>query len=66
MVKVVMVFALKDSVTLEFEDINKACQAMQILSDSVVDGCAFTVSFPKEKPVKSRFEIPKYSEIPFE
>ena len=53
MVKVVMVSVSKDPVTLEFVDIYDACRVMKDLSDSVVGGCAFTVSFPNEEPVKS-------------
>ena len=64
MVKVIMVAMGKDPITLEFKDIYKACRTMQVLSDSVVGGCAFTVSFQKEEPVRSRFEMPKFTEIP--
>lgn len=62
MVKVVMVTTGKSTnepVVLEFVDIYDACRVMKDLSDSVVGGCAFTVSFPKEELVKSRFEIAK-------
>lgn len=59
MVNVVMVSVNKDPITLEFVDIYDACRVMKDLSDSVVGGCAFKVSFPKEEPVKSRFEIAK-------
>lgn len=58
MVKVVMVTVDK-TVPLEFEDIYKACSAMHTLANSVVGGCAFTVSFEKEEPVKSRFINPE-------
>lgn len=57
MVKAVMVSVGADPVTLEFVDIYDACRVMKDLSDSVVGGCAFTVSFPKEEPEKSRFKI---------
>lgn len=57
MVKVAMVTVNNDPVTLEFVDIYDACRVMKELSDSVVGGCAFTVSFPKEE--KSRFELPE-------
>ena len=59
MVKVVMVSVSKDPVTLEFVDIYDACRVMQDLSDSVVGGCAFTVSFPKEEPVRTANQMPK-------
>jgi hypothetical protein len=49
MVKVVMVTVDKDPVTLEFVDIYNACSVMKDLSDSVVGGCAFTVSFSNEE-----------------
>ena len=59
MVKVVMVTNKGDTVPLEFKDIYGACSSMHTLANSMVDACAFTVSFPKEEPVKSRFaEIP--------
>lgn len=58
MVKVVMVTVDK-TVPLEFDDIYKACSAMHTLSNSVVGGCAFTVTFEKEKKEKSRFINPK-------
>lgn len=58
MVKVAIVTANNDPVTLEFKDIYVAGSAMQILSDSVVGGCAFTVSFEKEESV-SRFDFLK-------
>lgn len=58
MVKVVMVTVDK-TVPLEFEDIYKACSAMHTLANSVVGGCAFTVSFEKEEPEKSRFINPQ-------
>ena len=54
MVKVAMVTVNNDPVTLEFVDIYDACRVMKELSDSVVGGCAFTVSFEKEEP--SRFK----------
>ena len=59
MVKVVMVTVTNDPVTLEFNDIYGACSAMQTLSDSVVGGCAFTVSFEKEEPVRTEIQMPK-------
>lgn len=62
MVKVVMVTMNKEPVTFEFSDINAACGVMKAMSDAVVGGCAFTVSFPKEEPAssmeKSRFIEP--------
>ena len=65
MVKVIMV-TLDKTVPLEFDDIYKACSAMHTLSNCVVGGCAFTVSFEKEKPEKSRFINPDITEVPFE
>ena len=59
MVKVLMVSMGKEHVALEFKDIYGACRVMKDLSDSVVGGCAFTVSFEKEEPVKSRFINPE-------
>jgi hypothetical protein len=59
MVKVVMVTAKNDPVPLEFKDIYGACSAMHTLANSVVGGCAFTVSFEKEEPEKSRFINPQ-------
>ena len=53
MVKVVMVTVKNDPVDFEFNDIFDACHIMKSLSDTVVGGCAFTVSFTKEEP--SRF-----------
>lgn len=61
MVKVIMVAMDNAPVTLEFVDIYDACRVMKDLSDSVVGGCAFTVSFPKEE--KSRFVISEKGEI---
>lgn len=58
MVKVVMV-TIDKTVPLEFEDIYKACSAMHTLANCVVGGCAFTVSFEKEEPEKSRFINPE-------
>lgn len=59
MVKVVMVTASNDPVTLEFVDIYDACRVMKDLSDSVVGGCAFTVSFPQEERLKTEIQRPK-------
>lgn len=59
MVKVVMVSVNKEPVVLEFDDIFVACNTMKTLSDSVVGGCAFTVNFPKEEPVRTASEMPK-------
>lgn len=64
MVKVVMVTAKGDTVPLEFRDIYSACSSMHTLANSVIGGCAFTVSFPKEEEPQSRFEKPKMKEIP--
>ena len=58
MVKVTMVTVDK-TVPLEFNDIYSACSAMHTLANSVVGGCAFTVSFEKEKTEKSRFINPE-------
>ena len=59
MVKVVVVTAKNEPVTLEFDDIYSAGTTMQTLSDSVVGGCAFTVRFEKEENPKSRFINPE-------
>jgi hypothetical protein len=59
MVKVVVVTAKNDPVALEFKDIYGAGSAMQTLSESVVGGCAFTVSFEKEEPVRTAIQMPK-------
>ena len=59
MVKVNVVTVKSNPIPLEFKDIYSACRAMQVLSDSIVGGCAFTVSFEKEKKERSRFSILK-------
>jgi len=59
MVKVVMVTADGNTVLLKFADFSVAYDVMKILSESAVGGWAFTVSFEKEEPVKSRFIDPK-------
>lgn len=59
MVKVVMVTAKNDPVPLEFKDIYCACSAMHTLANSVVGGCAFTVSFTNEESVRAEVHRPK-------
>lgn len=66
MVKVVVVTVQNDPITLEFKNIYSAGGVMQALSDSVVGGCAFMVSFKKEEP-ESRFTNPEeLTEVPAE